>query len=82
MAQVTARTERTIDAPAERVRAALSDYEMRITLATVISSWDLESTGEDQDVRHNIGSGPKHGVPIRVHGRRQGSYARSQHARA
>jgi cytochrome P450 len=62
--------------------AALSDYEMRITLATVISSWDLESTGEDQDVRHNIGSGPKHGVPIRVHGRRQGSYARSQHARA
>jgi uncharacterized protein YndB with AHSA1/START domain len=27
MAQVTARTERTIDAPAERVRAALSDYE-------------------------------------------------------
>ena len=27
MAQVTARTERTIDAPAERVRAALTDYE-------------------------------------------------------
>jgi uncharacterized protein YndB with AHSA1/START domain len=27
MAQVTARTERTIDAPAERVRAALADYE-------------------------------------------------------
>ena len=27
MAQVTARTERTIDAPAERVRTALADYE-------------------------------------------------------
>ena len=27
MAQVTSRTERTIDAPAERVRAALADYE-------------------------------------------------------
>jgi uncharacterized protein YndB with AHSA1/START domain len=27
MAQVTARAERTIDAPAERVRAALADYE-------------------------------------------------------
>ena len=27
MAQVTARTERTIDAPARRVRAALADYE-------------------------------------------------------
>jgi hypothetical protein len=27
MAQVTARTEHTIDAPAERVRAALADYE-------------------------------------------------------
>jgi uncharacterized protein YndB with AHSA1/START domain len=27
MGQVTARTQRTIDAPAERVRAALADYE-------------------------------------------------------
>ena len=27
MAQVTARTQRTIDAPADRVRAALADYE-------------------------------------------------------
>ena len=27
MAQVTARTERTIDAPAERVRTALADYD-------------------------------------------------------
>jgi hypothetical protein len=27
MAQVTARTQRTIDAPAERVRTALADYE-------------------------------------------------------
>jgi uncharacterized protein YndB with AHSA1/START domain len=27
MAQVTSRTERTIDAPAEQVRAALADYE-------------------------------------------------------
>jgi uncharacterized protein YndB with AHSA1/START domain len=35
MAQVTARTERTIDAPAERVRAALADYEsVRPTILT------------------------------------------------
>ena len=51
--------------------AALSDYEMRITLATVVSSWDLESIAEDRDVRHNIGSGPEHGVPIRVLRRRR-----------
>jgi hypothetical protein len=35
MAQVTARTERTIDAPAERVRTALADYEkVRPTILT------------------------------------------------
>lgn len=35
MAQVTARTQRTIDAPAERVRAALADYEtVRPTILT------------------------------------------------
>ena len=61
--------------------ATLSDYEMRITLATVVSAWDLESAGEDADVRHNIGSGPKHGVPVRVRGRRRGPYAQSEHAR-
>jgi hypothetical protein len=35
MAQVTARTERTIEAPAERVRTALADYEtVRPTILT------------------------------------------------
>ncbi|MGI9001809.1 MAG: SRPBCC family protein [Pseudonocardia sp.] len=35
MAQVTARAQRTIDAPAERVRAALADYEtVRPTILT------------------------------------------------
>ncbi|MGH8964188.1 MAG: SRPBCC family protein, partial [Actinomycetes bacterium] len=35
MAQVTARTERTIDAPVDRVRAALADYEtVRPTILT------------------------------------------------
>jgi cytochrome P450 len=50
--------------------AALSDYEMRIVLATIVSRWDLAPAREDADVRHNIGMGPKHGVPMWVVGRR------------
>ena len=50
--------------------AALSDYEMRIVLATIVSHWDLAPTRDDWDVRHNIGMGPKHGVPMRVGQRR------------
>jgi cytochrome P450 len=62
--------------------ATLSDYEMRITLATVVAAWDVELAGEDEDVRHNIGSGPKRGVPVRVQGRRQRQPAATEHVRA
>jgi cytochrome P450 family 110 len=51
--------------------AHLSDYEMRIALATIATLWEFESAGEDLDIRHNIGTGPKHGVRLRVNGRRQ-----------
>jgi cytochrome P450 len=51
--------------------ASLSDYEMRIVLATIVTRWDIEPAGEDYDVRHNIGTGPKRGAPLRVKGRRQ-----------
>ena len=50
--------------------AALSDYQMRLVLATIVTGWDLKLDGEDEDARHNIGMGPKHGVRMRVQGRR------------
>src|SRR5262245_10737521 len=46
--------------------AALADYEMRIVLATIVTSWDFEITGKEREVRHNIGTGPKHGVRMRL----------------
>ncbi len=55
MAQVTARTERTIDAPAERVRAALADYE---TVRPAIL------TDHYRDYRVEAGG---HGAGSRVH---------------
>jgi uncharacterized protein YndB with AHSA1/START domain len=55
MAQVTARTQRTIDAPAERVQAALSDYE------TVRPQILTENYG---DYRVEAGG---HGAGSRVH---------------
>jgi uncharacterized protein YndB with AHSA1/START domain len=55
MAQVTARTQRTIDAPAERVQAALSDYE------TVRPQILTENYG---DYRVKAGG---HGAGSRVH---------------
>jgi cytochrome P450 family 110 len=51
--------------------ATLSDFEMRIALATILTRWELAPDGEDEDSRHNIGMGPKYGVPLRVRGRRQ-----------
>ncbi|MFN0073451.1 MAG: cytochrome P450, partial [Chloroflexota bacterium] len=51
--------------------AALSDYQMRLVLAMIATNWDLAIEGEDQDARHNIGMGPKHGVRARVLGRRR-----------
>jgi cytochrome P450 len=50
--------------------AHLSDYEMRTVIALIATRWDLEVLREDYDIRHNIGSGPKHGILLRVSGRR------------
>jgi cytochrome P450 family 110 len=49
--------------------AAFSDYEMRIALAMVVTRWDFEIAGKEKEVRHNIGTGPKHGVRMRVKAR-------------
>jgi cytochrome P450 len=50
--------------------AAFSDYEMRLALATVVTRWEVELAGKEREIRHNIAMGPKHGVRLRVKGRR------------
>jgi cytochrome P450 len=50
--------------------AALSDYEMRITLAEIVSNWEFETAGEEKEIRHDIAMGPKHGVRLRITGQR------------
>jgi cytochrome P450 family 110 len=49
--------------------AHLSDYEMRIVLATIVTCWEFAIVGEEKEVRHSIGTGPKHGVRMRMTGR-------------
>jgi cytochrome P450 len=49
--------------------AGLSDYEMRIALATIAMRWEVEPVGEEQEIRHDIAMGPKHGVRMRVEAR-------------
>ena len=46
--------------------ASLSDYEMRIALAEIISRWDFEPTHPEVDIRHDIAMGPKRGVRMRI----------------
>jgi cytochrome P450 len=61
--------------------AHLSDYEMRIVLASTVTRWEFELAGSDRDIRHNIGTGPKHGVRMRLTGRRSVAPASSSGAR-
>jgi cytochrome P450 len=51
--------------------AHLSDCEMRIALATIVTRWNFEIVGQEKESRHNIGTGPKHGVRMRVTGHRR-----------
>jgi cytochrome P450 len=50
--------------------AALSDFEMRITLATIDSQWEFEVTSKEEERRKNLATGPKHGVRLRLGPRR------------
>lgn len=58
--------------------AALSDYEMRLALAEIITAWDFEPTVVEQDVRHDIAMGPKYGVPLRILARRSKATATAE----
>lgn len=53
--------------------AAFSDYETKIFLASLLRHVELRATRAQPDprVRRNITMGPKHGVPMRVLGRRR-----------
>jgi len=54
--------------------AAFAEAELAIVLAAVAREWDLELAGpRETSVRRNITMGPKHGVRVRVRGRRMPS---------
>ncbi len=46
--------------------AHLSDYEMRITLAEIITHWEFEPAAVEREIRHDIAMGPKNGVLLRI----------------
>jgi len=50
--------------------AGLSDFEMRIALAEIVTHWDFEPARVEQEIRHDIAMGPKAGVPLRLLDRR------------
>jgi cytochrome P450 family 110 len=50
--------------------AGLAEYTLRIALAEIATSWDLQPAGLDIDIRHDIAMGPKYGAPVRINSRR------------
>jgi cytochrome P450 len=58
--------------------AGLSDYEMRIALAEIVSHWDFEPARAERDIRHDIAMGPKYGVPLRLLARREPVFTQSE----
>ncbi len=52
--------------------AGLSDYEMRISLAEIVTHWDFAPAAREQEVRHDIAMGTKKGVLLYIKGRRTG----------
>ena len=52
--------------------AGLSDFEMRISLAEIVTHWEFVPTASEKETRHNIAMGPKKGVLLHINGRRSG----------
>lgn len=46
--------------------AGLAEYTIRIALSEIVRQWDLETAGEDFDIRHDLAMGPKHGIRMIV----------------
>ena len=55
--------------------AVLAEYELLAAVAEMVLGWDFEPAAVDRDVRHDLAMGPKHGVRLRLKGRRQPSQA-------
>jgi len=51
--------------------AGLAEYSMKIALAEIATHWDFETAAADVDARNDIAMGPKHGVRLRILGRRE-----------
>ncbi len=50
--------------------SGLSDYEMRIALAEIVTQWEFEPAGIEHEIRHDIAMGPRNGVLLRIKGKR------------
>ena len=48
--------------------SGLSDFEMRIALAEIVTRWEFEPAMPEYEIRHDIAMGPKNGVPLHIKG--------------
>ena len=51
--------------------ANLAEFEMRVTLAELVTRWDFEAAAVEREVRQDIAMGPKYGVRLHVISRRK-----------
>lgn len=61
--------------------AVFAEAEMAIAIAAIVTGWDLELADDrpERAVRKNITMGPKHGVRVRVRGRRTSPTSSARH---
>ncbi|MEP7133416.1 MAG: cytochrome P450 [Chloroflexota bacterium] len=50
--------------------SGLSDFEMRIALAEIVTHWNFEPAAVEHEIRHDIAMGPKNGVLLNIKSRR------------
>jgi len=50
--------------------SGLSDFEMRIALAEIVTHWEFEPAAVEHEIRHDIAMGPKNGVQLHIKSRR------------
>jgi len=50
--------------------SGLSDFEMRIALAEIVTHWNFEPAAIEHEIRHDIAMGPKNRVRLRIKSKR------------
>jgi cytochrome P450 len=50
--------------------SGLSDFEMRIALAEIVTHWDFKPAAVEHEIRHDIAMGPKNRVKLRIKSKR------------